>query len=48
MERSLPGTPAVVPARTAARAVHGGPATFREPAFKTRTADDGMLEVRST
>lgn len=28
--------------------VHGGPATFREPAFKTRTADDGKLEVRAT
>lgn len=27
--------------------VHGGPATFREPAFKTRTADDGKLEVRA-
>ena len=25
--------------------VHGGPATFREPAFKTRTAEDGCLEV---
>ena len=28
--------------------VHGGPATFREPAFMTRTADDGRLEVRAT
>jgi nitrite reductase/ring-hydroxylating ferredoxin subunit/uncharacterized membrane protein len=28
--------------------VHGGPATFREPAFETRAADDGKLEVRAT
>lgn len=27
--------------------VHGGPATFREPAWKTRTAADGRLEVRA-
>jgi nitrite reductase/ring-hydroxylating ferredoxin subunit/uncharacterized membrane protein len=26
--------------------VHGGPATFDEPAWKTRTAGDGRLEVR--
>jgi nitrite reductase/ring-hydroxylating ferredoxin subunit/uncharacterized membrane protein len=26
--------------------VHGGPATFDEPHWKTRTADDGRLEVR--
>ena len=27
--------------------VHGGPATFREPVWETRTADDGRLEVRA-